>query len=228
MKLAMLLALSTWFFTTAAIGQEPSPPYSAQRIVERVQTLADGTRITRTPQKFNEYRDSAGRTRTDQMVTSDTEAERIASINITDPVAGFRYALDPETRTARQVSLTKLEAKAAAPVAPKQEERAQVSRDSLGTETMDGVLVKGTRTRTIYPVGSLGNDRPLTVVRESWISPELAIVVMTKVSDPRTGEFTSRLTNISHSEPDPSLFQVPADYQVIDGGPTPTTVPRRP
>ena len=116
MKLAMLLALSTWFFTTAAIGQEPSPPYSAQRIVERVQTLADGTRITRTPQKFNEYRDSAGRTRTEQLSASDTEAERITSINITDPVAGFRYVLDPEARTARQVSLTKREAKATAPV----------------------------------------------------------------------------------------------------------------
>jgi hypothetical protein len=226
MKLAMLLALSTWFFTTAAIGQDA--PYSAQRIAERVQTLADGTRITQTPQKFNEYRDSAGRTRTEQILASDTGAETISSINITDPVAGFRYSLDPETHTARQVSLAKREAKAAAPVAPKQDERAQVSRESLETATMEGVLVKGTRTSTIYPVGSLGNDRPVTVVRESWISPELAIVVNSKVSDPRTGESTSRLSNISRSEPAPSLFQVPTDYEVIDGGPAPTTVPRRP
>jgi hypothetical protein len=27
-----------------------------------------------------------------------------------------------------------------------------------------------------------------------------------------------RLTNISRSEPDPTLFQVPAGYDIIDGG----------
>jgi hypothetical protein len=196
----------------------PAPKLLRARIVERVQTLADGTRITQTPRKLNKYRDSAGRTRTEQIFTSDREAERITSINITDPVAGFRYSLDLEAHTARQVSLAKREAKANAPVAAKQDERPQVSRESLGTETIDGVLVKGTRTSTIYPVGSLGDDRPVTVVRERWISSELAIVVKEKVSDPRTGESSSGLSNISRSEPDPSLFQVPAGYEVIDGG----------
>jgi hypothetical protein len=112
-------------------------------------------------------------------------------------------------------------------VAPKQAERPQISRESLGTEIVDGILIKGTRTTTVYPVGSFGNDRPVTVVRENWMSPELLIVVLTKISDPRTGEFTSRLTNISRSEPDPSLFQVPAGYEIIDGGPSPVPV-RRP
>jgi hypothetical protein len=227
-KLALLLVLSTWFFTTAAAGQEPIAPYSAQRIAERVQTLADGTRITQTPQKVKEYRDSAGRTRTEQLSASDTEAERVTSINITDPVAGFRYVLDPEARTAHEVSLPKREAKATAPVAPKQGEQPLVWRDSLGTETVDGLLIRGTRTTTIYPAEFFGNDRPVTVIRESWISPELATVVMTKVSDPRTGESTSRLMNISPSEPDSSLFQVPAGYEIIDGGPAPMTVTRRP
>jgi hypothetical protein len=95
---------------------------------------------------------------------------------------------------------------AATPVAPKQAE-AQVSRESLGTETIDGIVIRGTRTTTVYPAGSFGNDRPVTVVRENWLSPELLVGVMIKISDPRTGEVTSRLTNISRSDPDTSLFR---------------------
>jgi len=38
---------------------------------------------------------------------------------------------------------------------------------------------------------------------------------MTRHSDPRTGETTYRLRNILRAEPDPSLFTVPADYQVV-------------
>jgi hypothetical protein len=46
------------------------------------------------------------------------------------------------------------------------------------------------------------------------------------------GETTYRLTNIDRSEPDPSLFQVPADYTVKEGGfgfrtPSPPGPPRR-
>jgi hypothetical protein len=50
-----------------------------------------------------------------------------------------------------------------------------------------------------------------------WISPELKTVVMSKRSDPRIGEQTFRLTNITRAEPDPSLFSVPSDFKVIEG-----------
>jgi hypothetical protein len=33
------------------------------------------------------------------------------------------------------------------------------------------------------------------------------------------GEQTFRLTNIMRAEPDPSLFAVPADFKIVDGGP---------
>jgi len=33
------------------------------------------------------------------------------------------------------------------------------------------------------------------------------------------GEQTFRLTNIARAEPDPSLFTVPADFKIVDGGP---------
>ena len=44
------------------------------------------------------------------------------------------------------------------------------------------------------------------------------MLVLTRHSDPRTGESGYRLTNIVRAEPDHSLFMVPPDYTVKDTG----------
>ncbi len=46
------------------------------------------------------------------------------------------------------------------------------------------------------------------------IRRHLKLLVMSKSSDPRMGETTYKLTNLSRAEPDPALFQIPADYTV--------------
>jgi hypothetical protein len=223
MKLPALLLPLAALFATASAGQN-GLPYSAQQVTERVQTLADGTRITQKPHRVNLYRDSLGRTRSEDLSSSDTESEEITSVSIIDPVAGFRYSLDPSTYLARQWSLAK-SSPATASAAQKRDEGPQITRETLGTQTIEAFLAQGIRTTTVYPVGSFGNDAPVTVRSENWRSPELQIVLLSKVSDPRTGDATTRLTNISRNQPDPSLFQVPAGYQVIDVGPSPA--PRR-
>ena len=94
----------------------------------------------------------------------------------------------------------------------------EVNQEQLGTQTIEGVAAEGTRVTFTIAAGKIGNERPIVTVNERWYSPELQTVVMTKNSDPRMGETTFRLTNIDRSEPDPSLFQVPADYTVEEGG----------
>ena len=42
---------------------------------------------------------------------------------------------------------------------------------------------------------------------------------MSRHSDPRMGETTFRLTQISRGEPERALFEVPGDYTVKEGGP---------
>jgi hypothetical protein len=71
------------------------------------------------------------------------------------------------------------------------------------------------QTRTI-PEGEQGNDRPFYITTETWTSPELKMVMLRKSSDPRSGDTVMKLTNISRSEPDASLFQPPPDYTVVD------------
>jgi hypothetical protein len=92
----------------------------------------------------------------------------------------------------------------------------EISNEQLGTKTIEGVLVEGARITTTYPIGFLGNDRPVTTVTERWVSRDLGMTVLTKTSDPRRGESTTKLTNISRAEPDPSLFQPPLGYEVVD------------
>lgn len=84
--------------------------------------------------------------------------------------------------------------------------------EDLGEQMVEGVMAKGTRTTTVVPAGAIGNEQPITTTSEQWFSTELQMLVLTKHSDPRVGETTYRLTNISRTEPDKTLFQVPPDY----------------
>ncbi len=90
----------------------------------------------------------------------------------------------------------------------------QVAHEDLGTSTIEGVTATGTLTTTTIPAGAIGNLQPIKVVSEEWFSPELKVLVLTKHSDPRTGETVYRLVNIVRAEPDASLFVVPAEHNL--------------
>ena len=97
------------------------------------------------------------------------------------------------------------------------EEHAEVTTEDLGTETMEGLLVTGTRTTRTIPAGEIGNEKPISIVTEVWTSPDLKTIVYSKRSDPRMGEQTFKLANIVRAEPDASQFTVPADFKLTDG-----------
>ena len=90
--------------------------------------------------------------------------------------------------------------------------------ESLGTQFIEGVAVEGTRTTHTIPAGQIGNEQPINIVSERWFSPDLKVLVMSRQSDPRFGETTYRLTNITRTEPSPQLFEIPADFTVVDPG----------
>lgn len=86
--------------------------------------------------------------------------------------------------------------------------------EPLGKQMVEGVEAEGTRSTQIIAAGAMGNERVMEVTTERWFSQELQMYVLTKSNDPRSGESTQRLTNLSRSEPDASLFQPPADYTI--------------
>lgn len=96
-----------------------------------------------------------------------------------------------------------------------------LKKESLGTQTINGMLAEGTRTTRIIPAGEIGNEKPLQVVSERWYSSDLQIVLKSTRTDPRFGTTTYTVTNVQKTEPAATLFTVPADYAVKAGGPGP-------
>jgi hypothetical protein len=94
--------------------------------------------------------------------------------------------------------------------------RPEIRQEDLGTQNIEGVMAQGRRTTQIWPAGSQGNDRPFQTVSESWYSPDLKLTVLSKNSDPRSGESTVKLTSIDRSEPPLTQFQPPPDYTVVE------------
>jgi hypothetical protein len=216
-------------------------PYSADVITETTQALPDGNRIHQT-NSTRVYRDSDGRTRREQSLRSlgglAPNADLPQMVFITDPVAGFNYAVNAKDRTATKNAWAPPRGRGDAPGGrgagrgqqPQQQQDAapmgrfrggranqNIRTESLGQQNMDGVLANGTRTTLSIPAGQMGNDQPIQIVTETWYSKELQMVVYSKHSDPRSGETVMRLENVSRSEPARSLFDVPADYKVTEG-----------
>jgi len=201
-------------------------PFSATISTESRQTLPDGNVIQRNS-TGSLARDTQGRTRRDMVLPafgplaeSGKPAPHVVSVN--DPVVGARYLLDVDNKTARKMQTFSGDRGAGRRPHDGLRLRATVDNEtvttSLGTQTIGGVSAEGTRyTRTI-PAGQIGNAKPIVVVTERWYSPDLQMVVMTKHTDPRMGETTFQMTNIQRQEPAATLFQVPSDYAVKQGG----------
>ncbi|HEV2664662.1 MAG TPA: energy transducer TonB, partial [Blastocatellia bacterium] len=94
--------------------------------------------------------------------------------------------------------------------------RYTTNTEQLGKHMVEGLECEGTRAVTTMPPGAIGNERPIETVNETWYSPELKMMILSKRSDPRFGESTYRVGNIVRSEPDAALFQIPSEYTIID------------
>ncbi len=93
----------------------------------------------------------------------------------------------------------------------------QSSVEPLGQKKIDGIRVEGTRHTTVFPAGSLGNERPIEVVKTTWFSPELRMMIRSEEHDPRTGTITYSAEILSRKEPDTALFAVPEGVRAPGG-----------
>ncbi len=192
-------------------------PYSARESNELIRTLVDGTHLTTHPRDdVMTWRDSSGRVRTEiRAVPGGRFSCDSVLAEIYDPIAGSAYLLDTVNHIAHRVPIAPLLQPSAAqpdPVPAKQ----RWTSEQLGTKTMFGVIVEGTRRSTTYAVDTLqGNDRPVTATEERWISRQLGLTVLEKTSNV-SGVQTIALRDLSAAEPDASLFKVPAGYPVVE------------
>jgi hypothetical protein len=89
-------------------------------------------------------------------------------------------------------------------------------REDLGLRTVSGLDLVGTRETQKLSLIAAGTDQPLTVTKEFWYSRQLGLNIVTKRDDPRTGREVFTVNDIHLTEPDPSLFTLPADARIVD------------
>lgn len=90
-------------------------PYSAQAVTEDVRVLSDGNRIVRR-NTSSVYRDSEGRTRQEHTLHAigpyAAAGDPPQMVSIFDPVEGTHYSLDSRNKTARKMSILRLDTSA--------------------------------------------------------------------------------------------------------------------
>lgn len=187
-------------------------PYSAVEVTVEQQALAGGNVIQRQNTR-NVYRDGQGRVRTE--ATGAT-----GRVTISDPVAGYVHELDAQSKTVTSRRApgggmgAMMRPRNNALPRPTAAGGTNVTSEDLGTQTINGMIAQGTRVTHTIPAGAIGNALPIQSVRETWVSADLKVPVLVKISDPRFGTRTTQLTQINRGEPDAALFQVPAGYTV--------------
>jgi hypothetical protein len=207
-------------------------PFTALETRTSTSTLADGNTITHTT-TINLSRDGQGRTRTEETFAPETATGRPARTRVTivDPVAGQRHELDSLAKTdfvttirVRNGSTTGATTTTTGPANRLGRNGNQPTAEhlELGVQAINGVAATGRRDTQTLPVGRVGNSQPITITRETWMSESLKRPIKIVTTDPRRGTEDMELTNINQSEPDPSLFTVPAGYTSKTGrGPGP-------
>jgi hypothetical protein len=171
--------------------------------------------------------------------------ESRAVVMINDPVAKQHLMLHPDQKRAEVLPLTPVsvitgadkQGAGSSATAPSNKEDASTgialsplapiqcqpgpastppSTVSLGQKTVAGLTATGTRIEYTIPAGQIGNEGPITVTSEQWVSEELGVLVSSTQHDPMMGDTRFQLSQVQRAEPDPSLFAVPADYTVIN------------
>jgi hypothetical protein len=215
--------------TGSAETAQTKLPFTATWTQTSVQTLTDGTTITR--QATTKYaRDASGRIywETQHQLPSgqDGQQHEVIFYSVQDPAAHTNLNWNSNTKEAILTHLSTSAATAprtlsAIQTTPSREDTQQaakpdpnVQREDLGTKNIAGINAKGVRTTHVFPAGQIGNSQPITIVSEMWRSTEYGLILMSSYEDPRSGKSTREVTDFQPGDPDPSLFQAPQGYSV--------------
>ena len=212
-------------------------PFSATVKREDVTRLVDGNRIVRT--SMNRLaRDSQGRTRIERpfppMPGATPSAMPPSIVQISDPLTGEGFMLNIQMKTANVMPANEpspvLQAPIAAPPMLPQmgsvmlgfvmsgmiSNATPAKETSLGEKMIDGIRTVGRRANYIVAANVIGNEKPITMTLEQWFSPDLGMVMLSTQRSSAGIENTYKLEQLDRSEPDRSLFTVPADFTKAD------------
>jgi hypothetical protein len=184
-------------------------PYTAQTVTTWIATEDDGTRV---PQKTISFqaRDSQGRTCLSGFPGNDTsKPPRTLCETLFIPLRRqFIQLAGPKTARVTTWPGT-------GPIPKKRDTSTAIMIEKLGGQMIHGIYAEGTRATWVRQ----SNDVPgqnIYETEEAWVSPDLKIVVRVKNTStyPGSSDSTSEIVQLDRNEPDPALFEIPADYTI--------------
>lgn len=167
-------------------------------------------------------RDSRGRIhneRRDSIPVSSPETPQLLSIHLYDPQTRTSTQIDPRNQTFRKEILShppstvRPTIRYASPTGTGLPQNEFTKEEDLGIQELEGVLAHGVRESQTIPAESSGTGREVIISDEFWYSDDLRINLLVKHVDPRKGAVTLKVTQITRTEPDPALFEIPEGYK---------------
>lgn len=226
--ITICLATCSTFAFSQASPFEPvlNQPYSA-KFVQTVQISNAGRQVAH--KSMFEARDSQGRTRID-VFSSDglgdcQNSGSPIAMNLYVPVRRQFIQLFPAQKMAHVITFP---GTGPIPTHGPNPNAVKTMTERLPGQVIHGIYAVGTRTTRVIPADDR-RDPDVIEVDETWVSPELGIVVLAKNSstDPRSDQTIMELQELERVEPDAALFEVPTDYRIVTAtnGPQPVSLP---
>lgn len=200
----------------------PNSPFEATLDTEWVRFAPDGGTITFVNERHI-ARDGRGRIYEERwglvpkFHSSGEVRSKMTWIQIADPKLRTLYNCSTDKHVCDLVTYDPAQdLTAAQPRIPRTVEHGSLTVEDLGTRDIAGVATVGVRETHRIEVGAVGNDQPMSDMKEEWHSQELGINLLSIRSGPAVGKQTFTVVELTAGEPDPQLFALPPGYKVSD------------
>lgn len=198
-------------FSQSPLEYAPNRPYTAQGVNSYLESTADGT-LVRRETKVVQMRDSQGRTRIETFPPGGCNlgSDKPSMVNLYLPLRRQFIQLVDARKIARVMTFP---GTGPIPTHGADLNAVEIMKEDLTGQMVHGIYAVGVRTTLRVPSDD-GKSPDIVDVQESWVSPDLEIVVLakhTRGSDDTMWE----IQKLDRSEPDAALFEIPADYKIV-------------
>jgi hypothetical protein len=206
------------FLFALYFGPKPNAPFTATAKTTWVKIMPDNSTITTWNERIVAH-DMDGRIFQERRFLVPNDGKQQPQLRLyvyTDPLQHTSYTCTPNAKTCDMNNYFPPQIDPLAPEGLQPDGITWLTRENLGVDTYEGLDVQRSRETFTYFNQTIANTKTILRVVDYWYSPVLGVNVKVVRHDPRDGDQTLWLTNISLTAADPELFQVPADYQVFD------------
>jgi hypothetical protein len=192
----------------------PEIPISFEHIEKHLRKNDDSSSAVDYTNTGKTYRDSAGRVRIESETHDGTGHVSGSYTVLIDPIAGSQTVLLSAQSVGYQmpISVSSEGGFACFDACDGQESphKWKTGTEDLGKRITEGIEFSGIR------IISTAEDEPrLTTTFDEWHSDKFKLIGAVDRSGPYMS-YTIRIQNVHHEEPDPTLFRIPSDYEIVD------------